>query len=202
MTTNRPRGYEYKHLECAQIPALVDRVTNDHAKFFWEMTGTQTVVSKESHLESGNFNPDNLYSVTTTERFVALDFRRATDIQNLQRIKAIEGEYFEVCSSLRNLGASPLDGYSTPPAVDSFGMADLLGISALQQLRQPGMWGWMFTFGYVRYFKKIGVLGFLFPAYGYRKWKGGGELAQEQYKTLKTKLENLIGANKAILNVT
>lgn len=76
MATDRPRGYEYKHMECAQIPVLVDHATNEYAKFFWESTGTQTVVSKESHLESGEFNPDNLYSVTTTERFVALDFRR------------------------------------------------------------------------------------------------------------------------------
>lgn len=111
----RPRGYEYKHLEVPQTPALVDVVANDHAKFYWELAGTQTVVAKESHLESGDFNPDNLYSVTTTERFVALDFRRPTDIPNLSKIKSLEREYFQVCAALRNVGASPLNGYAPPP---------------------------------------------------------------------------------------
>ena len=59
-----------------QLPVLVDIVTNDHAMFYWELTGTQTVVAVDSHLESGVFDSDNIYSVTTTERFVALDFRR------------------------------------------------------------------------------------------------------------------------------
>ena len=93
-------GFEYKHVECPQIPAWVDTVTNDHAKFYWEMTGTQTVVSRDSHLESGLFNPDNLYSVTTSEQFVAIDFRRATDTTNLARIKEVEREYFQLPSQI------------------------------------------------------------------------------------------------------
>ena len=90
----RPLGFEYKHVECHQIPAMVDKVTNDHAKFYWEVTGTQTVVAKESHLESGVFNRDNLYSITTTERFVAIDLRRATNTPNLPKIKEVEREFF------------------------------------------------------------------------------------------------------------
>ena len=111
----QPRGFEYKHVECPQIPVLVDMVTNDYAKFYWELTGTQTVVSKESHLKSGDFNPDNLYSITTTERFVALDFKRATDIQGLDKIKQVENRYYEICASLNNIGASPIGNYSSPP---------------------------------------------------------------------------------------
>lgn len=46
-------GYEYKHVECPQDSTWVDVVTNDHTKFYWELTGTQTVVSTDSHLEVG-----------------------------------------------------------------------------------------------------------------------------------------------------
>ncbi len=196
--TERPRGFEFKHLECPQVPALVDLVTNDYAKFYWELTGTQTVVAKESHLESGEYNSDNLYSVTTTERFVAMDFRRATDIPNLPRIKEVEKEYFQLCVALANLGASPLDNYSTPP-YESFEVADLLGISALKALLSPGYWLWMFTLWYIREAKKIGVLGVLFPAYGYRKRREPERLAQ--FSLIRARLDALMSESKSILNM-
>ncbi|GEM_PF-1930454 len=196
------RGYEYKHMECPQITELVNHVTNDYAKFFWELTNTQTVVSKESHLESGDFNPDNLYSVTTTERFVALDFRRATDIQNLQKIKAVEREYFEICASMRNLGASPIDNWF-PPQPASFGIMDVLFISSIGAMLQPRFWVWVLTLGPYRNFFKIGgILGFIFIGYGYIRAMGASKQDQEQCKVLKAKLDNLIDTNKTILNVT
>jgi hypothetical protein len=85
---------------------------------FWEVVGTQTVVAKESHLARGEYNPDNLYSVTTTERFVAIDLRRATDTPNLAKIRQVEREYFQLCAELGNLGCSPLDNYASPTAMD------------------------------------------------------------------------------------
>lgn len=169
----RPRGFEYKHVECPQVPVLVDVVTNDHAKFYWELTGTQTVVAKESHLESGDFNPDNLYTVTTTERFVAMDFRRGTDIRDLGKIKQAERTYFEICASLSNVGASPLDNYSSPPASNM----GLLGELSLR------IWPW-----------KIG------NAYYYSKRKKHEE-AVASWESLKARRDALLRDNRTILNV-
>ena len=176
----RPRGFEYKHVECPQVTALVDVVTNDHAKFYWELTGTQTVVAKESHLESGDFNPDNLYSVTTTERFVAMDFRRATDTANLQEIKKVENDYFQLCAALSNVGASPLDSYSTPPAAGNPLLAYILLVIAYCFYIVPGI-----LFQRSSLFKNL---------------KTGRDVI-EQYQVLKPKLDALLRDNSSILNI-
>ena len=81
----------------------MDLVVNDHAKFFWELMNTQTVVSTESHIEEGKFDSDNFYLVTTTERHLAIDFRSPDDLPELQRIRTAEGQYFQICASLGNL---------------------------------------------------------------------------------------------------
>ena len=170
----RPQGFEYKHVECPQIPVLVDLVTNDHAKFYWELTGTQTVVATESHLESGDYNPDNLYSVTTTERFVAIDFKRSTDIQDLDKIKQVERRYFETCASLNNLGASPLDNYASAPPKD------------------------------VNYLIVIGLAMFfcVVPGILYYKWKDKKHKESvTKWIEVKTSLDRLLVDNKEILNI-
>jgi hypothetical protein len=194
----RPRGFEYKHVECPQIPALVDVVTNDHAKFYWELTGTQTVVAKESHLESGEYNSDNLYSVITTERFVALDFKRGTDIPQFQRIKQVETNYFQICASLRNLGGSPLDAYGMPDF--SFNLLEAF----ILPLFNPGYYFWTMTYGPFRDIKKTGIAGFLWSPYGYWKVKHGHHGLEEkarQFNSLKAELQHLLDSNKEILNV-
>ncbi|NQE45185.1 hypothetical protein C5S31_04075 [ANME-1 cluster archaeon GoMg2] len=63
---------EFKHVKCAE--ALANIVIKAHQMFHWEVTGTQTVVSKESHLEDRS---GDIYSVTTEERFVTIDFKRS-----------------------------------------------------------------------------------------------------------------------------
>jgi hypothetical protein len=152
----------------------VDTVTNDHAKFYWEVTGTQTVVSRESHLESGLFNPDNLYSVTTSEHFVAIDLRRATNTPNLARIKEVEREYFQLCASLANLGASPLNNYSTPPSKDiNFAMLGCLALFSAFIL---------------------GIVYYLWKDQEHKK-------AIAQWSNLKARLDRLLQENRAILNI-
>jgi hypothetical protein len=196
---DRPRGYEYKHVEVPQLPQVVNLVTNDHSKFYWELTATQTVVAKESHLESGEYNPDNLYSVTTTERFVALDFKRPTDVPNLPKIKQVEDEYYQICAALRNVGASPLDGYAPPPT-ESLSFADLMGISALTAMANPGYLLWILTWGPIREIKRVGIAGLLFPAFAYRKKSQAAVI--EEYGRIKPRLDALLRDNKGILNIT
>ena len=194
--TEQSRGFEYKHIECPQVPVLVDLVTNDHAKFYWELTATQTVVAKESHIESGMWNSDNLYSVTTTERFVALDFKRAMATDNLQDIKQVEKEYFQICVGLRNLGASPLDNYSLP-IVKPFLFSEYI-----MSIFNPGYWLWVLTCGSIRNLKKIGFLGFLFAPYGYWKSKQGDrEQTVREFGVLRSRLDTLLSDNKNILNI-
>lgn len=194
--TERPRGFEYKHLEVPQESALVDIVVNDHAKFWWEMAGSQTVVAKESHLEEGRFDSNNIYSVTTTERFVALDFKRATNLPNLAKVKQVEQEYFQTCVALRNLGSSPLDNYVLPHE-EPFP----IGYS-VTAMWDPGYYLWVFTWGFLRDFKKIGIMGVLWSPYG--RWKAKQGDRQEivrQHTALAQRLQTMLGSNKDILNV-
>lgn len=84
--------FEYKHIECEEN--IVNFVIEVYQNFYWEVVGTQTVVSKESHLEEGGiFESDKVYSVTTEERFVTIDFKRGKNRPNLEEIKSIEREY-------------------------------------------------------------------------------------------------------------
>ena len=197
----QPRGFEYKHVECAQISEVVDLVSNDHAKFYWELTGTQTIVAKESHLEGGGFidsvvdtfldNPDEtIYSVTTTERFVAMDFRRATDIPNLQKIKELERESFELCVSLKNLGGSPFDNYSIPPPPTA---------------GNPTLAYTLLLIAYLFYI----VPGILFQRSSlFNRLKIGQDVVDqyqgmiEQYRVLKSSLDFLLSGNSSILNIS
>jgi hypothetical protein len=171
--TTRPTGFENKHLEVPQVPAIVDLVTNQYGMFFWEVAGTQTIVAKESHLESGEYNQDNLYSVTTTERFVAIDLRRATDTPNLSKIKDVERQYFQISAELSNLGASPLDKYASPP-----GMAI--------NWKSVGL-----------------LLIFFWPALVWYFYSKNKKLKQAiaSWQSLKPRLDALIGDNRSILNL-
>lgn len=106
--------YEFKHVKCNvdEVQAIVSQ----HQIFFWEVVGTNTVVSKESHLETGGiFDSNTIYSVTTNERFSTIDFRRAKDIPQIAEIKSVESQYFSLVSRLENLGSSALNNYATPP---------------------------------------------------------------------------------------
>lgn len=200
MATERPVGFEYKHVECAQEPVLVDLVVNDHAKFFWELMNTQTVVSKESHIEEGKFDSDNLYSVTTTERFVAIDFRRSTTLSELQKIREIETKYFQLCASLRNLGGSPLNDYSAPD-FQSLTLFDLV----LPWL-SPNFYLWgmknLNIFSFRRTIREIGLLGYFWLPYGYWKSNQGDRDRQVlEFDSLKSDLQDLLESNRELLNV-
>ena len=170
-----PSGFEYKHVECPQVPAWVNVVTNDHAMFYWELTGTQTVVSVESHLESSIFTPDTLYSVTTDERFVTMDFKRATDIPNLPRIKEVEREYFQICVALVNLGSSPVNNYSTPP-------------------KKEINWTWLIVLG--SFSALIGSVWY------YRSKDKKHKEAIAQWTSFRASRDELLQENRAILNFT
>ena len=58
--------------------------------FGWEVTNTQTVKTKDSHLEN-RFG--SLYSVTESEEYVKITFRRNKNMRHYQEIKALDDEY-------------------------------------------------------------------------------------------------------------
>jgi hypothetical protein len=99
---------------------MVNSVLREHAMFRWELVSTQTIVSKESHLESGGFldavlgNGDVIYSVWSEERFATVDLKRDKSIPNLEQIKKLENEYSHIVAQLQEIGCSPLDNYATP----------------------------------------------------------------------------------------
>lgn len=202
MSTERPRGFEYKHIECPQESAAVDLVVNEHAKFYWELINTQTVVSKESHLEEGTFNSDNLYSVTTTERFVTMDLRRPTDIPDLQKIRELEQRYFHICAGLRNLGSSPYDNYSQPARLSgSTSFVDRQVIEFFDAFRSIP---WLFTLGPLK--DGFGIKGLIFSGNAWKKKRQAERSQQnerdvETFNHLKSDLEDLLHVNRELLNV-
>ncbi|MFN7964033.1 MAG: hypothetical protein U0002_22410 [Thermoanaerobaculia bacterium] len=173
MEPSRAVAYESKHVKCHFD--LVQKVVEQHQLFFWEMLGTSTVVSKESHLESGGaFDSDSLYSVTTTERFSTVDFRRAKNLPGLvDTIKPLESSYFSLVGRLEELGSSCLDDYATPPAQDfSWGIFLLLCC--------------LYVFPGVLYWRA--------------KQRRYAQVCA-QWSAWKSELDNLVSENRAVLNL-
>lgn len=112
MATGRTEALEYKHLECPQ--SWVNAILGEYSLFYWDLVATQVIVSKESHLERGGlFDSDQIYSVTTTERFATVDLKRRRDIPNLDTIRSVEHRYMEITGQLIRLGCTPLDNFAT-----------------------------------------------------------------------------------------
>lgn len=171
MATEEKEVFEYKHLECPQ--SWVDTILGEYSLFYWDLVGTQTVVSKESHLERGGlFDSDTIYSVTTTERFATIDLKRNRRIPNVDKIRSIERKYFQLCNNLLGLGCSPLDNYAPPPEK---------GIGCLG----------------------VGLYIFLvFPGILYsRKVKADNQRKLVEYQGLKAELDSLVTSNKRLLNI-
>lgn len=103
---------EFKHIKCP-TNATQD-VIDKHQLFFWELQGTDTVVSKESHIEEGGSFDDSLYSVTTEERFTTIDFVREKDIPNYSKIRSVESEYYSLVKQFNDIGAT----YDSKPEKD------------------------------------------------------------------------------------
>lgn len=118
MTEESKKGLEYRHIQCGEHS--VNAVLREHGLFYWELVGTQTIVSKESHLEPGGFidailgDKDVIYSVWSEERFATVDLKRDKNIPNIDKIKTLESEYFQIVASLQEIGCSPEDNYATP----------------------------------------------------------------------------------------
>jgi hypothetical protein len=117
MANEKSAAYEFQHIKCDTDD--VQAIINHLQKFFWEVTGTNTVVSKESHLESGGiFDSNSIYSVWSEERFSTIDFKRDKNNSNYTQIKEAESQYVNVVGQLERLGCSAADNYSSPPPMD------------------------------------------------------------------------------------
>lgn len=114
MSDAKPAAFEFLHIKCDSDD--VQAVINHLQMFFWEVAGTNTIVSKESHLESGGiFDRDTIYSVTTEERFSTIDFKRDKTVPNYAQLKEVESQYFNIVSELERIGCAASNNYSTPP---------------------------------------------------------------------------------------
>jgi len=171
MATEEKEVFEYTHLECPQ--SWVNTILEQYSLFYWDLVGTQTVVSKESHLERGGlFDSDTIYSVTTTERFATIDLKRRRSIPNIDKIRTIEHKYFQLCNNLLDLGCSPLDNYAPPPQKGTGCLG--VGLYIL----------WIFP-------------GILYS----RKVKAENQRKLAEWQRLKAELDNLVTSNKQLLNV-
>ena len=146
--------------------------------------GTQTVVSKESHLERGEglFDSDVIYSVITTERFVTIDLKRSRNLPKYEKIKEMESQCMSIYIDLNKLGCSPVDNYETMPPMEEM---DLIGKIVLYVIL-VSLW--------------------VFPAYLYWKWskKRNKEKLEERltnHRCLKAQLNQLLDPNRGILNI-
>ena len=165
-------SYETKHVKCDVDEVQV--VINQHQLFFWEVIGTNTVVSRDSHLEDGGiFDSDTIYSVTTTERFSTIDFRRPKELSKLSEIKSVESQYFSTVNGLENLGSSAINNYATPP---------------------PKEFNWIVFLLLCVFYILPGVL------YWRSKSKKHSEICAE-WQDLKREFDSLVDNNRQILNV-
>ena len=62
-------------------------------KFHWSLLSSQTIDKVDSHLERRG---DSIYSVTSSEKYVKLTFSRDIDLPNLNEIKKLENDYFNL----------------------------------------------------------------------------------------------------------
>lgn len=176
-------SYETKHVKCSDDVDEVQAVINQHQMFFWEVIGTNTVVSRDSRLEDGGiFDSDTIYSVTTTERFSTIDFRRPKELSKLSEIKSVESQYFSTINGLENLGSSAINNYATPPPKEFNWIIFLLLVFFLSMF--------FFIIGGVLY----GVL------YWRSKSKKYSKVCAE-WQALKRELDSLVDKNRQILNV-
>ena len=165
-------GCEYKHAECNQ--GAISAVIQQHQLFYWDVVGTQTIVSKEAHFERGGiFFDDKIYSVVTEERFATIDFGRRKNIPNYDQIKAVDREYFQICWELAKLGCSSVDNYRTPPQKSANGCLLVL------------------TYGFLI------IPGILYSLYIRKK----NEQLQISHRALLNDLDQLLAQNKHLLNV-
>ncbi len=169
----RPTTYEFKHVKCSVD--YTQTIIEHHQLFFWEMMGTNTIVSKESHLEDGGiFDSDGtIYSVTTAERFTTVDFRRNKDIPHLSEVKSLESRYFSIISRLERMGLSALNDYRTQPAKE---FSEITFIVLLCFFVYPGIWY-------------------------YRKKNEEYEKLCDQWRSLRAERSSLVNDNQNILNV-
>lgn len=170
----KTEAFEYEHIECPQ--SWVNAILQQYQIFYWDLVGTQTIVSKESHLERGGSglfdDPDAIYSVTTTERFATIDLRRKRDIPKIDKIKELENRHSQICSSLINIGCSPLGNWGPPPEK---------GIGCL---------------GLGLY-----ILGIIPGVLYSRKVKKDNEERKLAYQNLRAELDNLLATNRQLLNI-
>jgi hypothetical protein len=141
MSVTRTGAYEHRHIRCAEndLQAVIGHLE----LFYWEVIGTNTVVSKESHLEPGGvFDSDTIYSVTTEERFCTLDVRRDKCIDNYDRLRGVESRYIGIVCELERLGCSAHDGYTSPPAKQ---FSKLLLIVSILFYVVPGILYWLYV---------------------------------------------------------
>ena len=171
MNAEKSISYETKHVKCGVDG--VQAVINQHQLFFWEVIGTNTIVSRDSHLEDGGiFDRDTIYSVTTTERFSTIDFRRAKDMPRLSEIKSVESHYFSLVNRLENIGSSALNNYATPP------------------FKQ---FNWIVFLVLCIFYVIPGVLYWRSKSKKYERICG-------EWQTLKTELDSLVNSNRQLLN--
>lgn len=61
--------------------------------FYWNLLSSQEIRAIDNHLETRG---DSLYSVTKTDHYVKLAFSRDVETPNLDKIKKLEKEFFDL----------------------------------------------------------------------------------------------------------
>ena len=172
MSAEKPTSYETKHIKCGEDD--VQAVINQHQLFFWELIGTNTILSRDSHLEGGGvFDRDTIYSVTITERFSTIDFKRPKELPKLSEIKSVESQYFSIVNQLENLECSAINNYTIPP---------------------DKQFNWIVFLLLCVFYILPGVL----------YWRSRGKKYSKicaEWQALKGKFDSLVDTNRQILNV-
>ena len=71
-------------------PSYEDETIDEYQTFGWELRSSQTIDKQDSHLEN-QFG--TIYSVTETEKYVKLTFRRNKKMLNYEKLVELENRY-------------------------------------------------------------------------------------------------------------
>lgn len=105
-------------------PSREESVIKEYEAFGWEVHTTQKIDTKDSHLE--NYFGD-IYSVTETEKYVKLTFRRNTNMKNYEKIAELEKKYRATSSGSRPNDAPKWKGAIGVMCIWSFGAMAIYG---------------------------------------------------------------------------
>ena len=117
---------KYEAISVAVEPYKENATIELYESFWWEFYNSQTIDSKDTHLEDGG---TVIWSVTEHTNYVKLQFKRNKNMENYNRLVELENEYNENEPSNLSMALYVIGGICT-----ALGTSAILGILCIPLL--------------------------------------------------------------------